>query len=717
MTFLNPFLLFGIAGVAAPIIIHLMAAQRVKKVAWAAMRFVRESVQKNKRQLQIEDLILLALRCLLLALLAVALARPALTAAMGALGGLFGSAGPAVILLDNSYSMSQSNGVTSRFDLAQKAAEELVDSMPGGTSVAVYLASDVAVPLIPEPSYDLNLARKVIREAAVSDRGTSLGTAFQKAIEVLERKHGGRIYLFTDGQAAGWAPLEDVTSALEAAKPGISARVVIVGEPVTANLGVTALALASPLAPAGEPLRFEAEVTNAGTQPARGVQVRLSVDGGQAGDSAVIDELPPGEAKRVSLFAKFADAGFHTVSAEVPADRLPADDARVIAVRVLENVGVLIVDGDPGQEAREGESFFLRHALTPVPGEQLAGYFVKPKVVTVAEFESAKLSDYDVVVLANVAEFSPRTAEALEAYVRRGGGLVVFPGGKTNAGFYNSQLGFLPATLGEAKGDAERQTSFFTLQTGDYEHPIVKLWSDPGAGSLGTTHFYRGFELGIRSGGEEVSPQRVVLNYADGRPAVVEGEHGFGRVVLFSSTADTAWNDLPLRPAFVPLMQQTLGHLLDRGDERLNARVGQTLRYIAPADWVGRDVTIVRAGGDEASGVVRRVVLVEGAPLLEFDETDRAGAYRAVVAGEAMEDLEFAVQSDPAESRIEELSEARLEVLRGSAEVVRWGAGSSARELGEERGTGAEFWFPLALLALCCAVAETICAERFSRAK
>lgn len=91
---------------------------------------------------------------------------------------------------------------------------------------------------------------------------------------------------------------------------------------------------------------------------------------------------------------------------------------------------------------------------------------MKPKVVTVSESESVKLSDYDVVVLANVAAFSPRTAEALAASVKRGGGLVVFPGGKTNAGFYNSQLGFLPATLGEAKGDAERQTSFFTLQTG-----------------------------------------------------------------------------------------------------------------------------------------------------------------------------------------------------------------------------------------------------------
>lgn len=127
----------------------------------------------------------------------------------------------------------------------------------------------------------------------------------------------------------------------------------------------------------------------------------------------------------------------------------------------------------------------------------------------------------------------------------------------------------------------------------------------------------------------------------------------------------------------MPLMQQALGYLLDRGDERLNARVGQTLRYVAPADWVWRDVTIAQPGGDEASGVVRRVVLFEGAPLLEFDETDRAGAYRAVVAGEGKEKLEFAVQSDPGESRIEELSEARLRCWRSAA---RWRRRSVRRD-------------------------------------
>ena len=77
MQFLNQILLAGLAAAAIPIIIHLLNRRRFKRVPWAAMRFVQVSLQRNQRRMQIEDLILLIIRCLLLALLAFALARPA----------------------------------------------------------------------------------------------------------------------------------------------------------------------------------------------------------------------------------------------------------------------------------------------------------------------------------------------------------------------------------------------------------------------------------------------------------------------------------------------------------------------------------------------------------------------------------------------------------------------------------------------------------------
>ena len=70
------------------------------------MRFLQASVQQNQRRINLEDLLLLLLRCLLLIFLALALARPTLrNAAAG-----FGQPVTAVIALDNSYSMSATDG-------------------------------------------------------------------------------------------------------------------------------------------------------------------------------------------------------------------------------------------------------------------------------------------------------------------------------------------------------------------------------------------------------------------------------------------------------------------------------------------------------------------------------------------------------------------------------------------------------------------------------
>ena len=63
-------MLAGLAAVSVPIIIHLLNRRKFHKVVWAAMRFLQNAVEQNQRRMRVEDMILLALRCLLLALLA-----------------------------------------------------------------------------------------------------------------------------------------------------------------------------------------------------------------------------------------------------------------------------------------------------------------------------------------------------------------------------------------------------------------------------------------------------------------------------------------------------------------------------------------------------------------------------------------------------------------------------------------------------------------------
>ena len=137
MAFLNfPIFVIGAIAVSIPIIIHLLNKRKFDRVVWAAMRFLKISVEQNQRRIQIEDILLLILRCLVLLLLGMALARPTLgcSAASSALGHQDVTG---VIILDNSYSMSGTDGVRSRFEQAKLAAAQALDTMPSGSSVAL----------------------------------------------------------------------------------------------------------------------------------------------------------------------------------------------------------------------------------------------------------------------------------------------------------------------------------------------------------------------------------------------------------------------------------------------------------------------------------------------------------------------------------------------------------------------------------------------------
>ena len=186
------------------------------------MRFLRTSVARNQRRLNIEDWLLLVLRCLLLALLALALARPTLQNTAAVSWGRTAVTG--LILLDNSYSMGLTDGTQSRFDRARKYAETIIDSLPSTSKTAVWLVSDSTRGLIPEPTRDFNLARKILREAPLSDRGTRLYPAIKSGIEMLQRHGGARreIYLLTDGQIGGWEELGETVKLSSIAVRGAS---------------------------------------------------------------------------------------------------------------------------------------------------------------------------------------------------------------------------------------------------------------------------------------------------------------------------------------------------------------------------------------------------------------------------------------------------------------------------------------------------------------
>jgi hypothetical protein len=727
MSFLNPILLAGIAAIGIPIIIHLLNKRKVEHIVWAAMRFLRVSVERNQRRLRIEDLLLLILRCTLVALLALALARPAIKSA---LGGMFGqSAVTAVVIVDQSYSMSQTDEAESRFDKAKAAASQIIGSLPSGSSAAVWMSSDGVNQLIPQPTRDLDLARATLQGANLCDRATDVAPALRSAIDLLHVNPALRkeIYFITDGQANGWKQMDVVRRMLASAQQDIATNLIFINSHEDQNLGVADLRQGGGLCAVDQPLRFSIKITNYGTSESREVRVTLKVDshdtGGDTADETSIALIPPAESRSVSLFAKLRGEGYHTITASIPHDRVPADDSRTIVVRAIGKVKVLLVDGNPGFSARESEVFFLKNVFGA--GDQSV---VDARTIAPAELAATNLDEFDAVILADVSDFAPATLDAFAAYLQHGGGLMFFPGDHLLDTFYNEQLlgkyHFLPASFGMPQGHADAKEKLIALQDRGFDHPISAIWNDPAAGSPSLANFFRISPLAIDpTGTSELAGQpHIVMKFADGTPAVLERAWGQGRVIQFASSASTRWNDLPVHPGiYVPLIMRCLAAIVGRQDEGLNIRAGDKFIYHPGIDQLGKTATITRPTSTSLAKAAaplrdsRQIEMDKQLPTLTYDDTDIAGAY-AVDLPDAPP-MKFAVQSDPEESRLEDLSDADKQSLAQVSNVIEWTSGAPFEQKLARSRLGLELALPLIYTVLALAALETILASWFSRPK
>ncbi|MEK7831431.1 MAG: BatA domain-containing protein, partial [Acidobacteriota bacterium] len=76
MSFAHPWMLWGLAGLLIPLLIHLFDRRRAKEVRFAALAFVLRSQKRTASRLKIRRLLIYALRSLMLIAIPIALAQP-----------------------------------------------------------------------------------------------------------------------------------------------------------------------------------------------------------------------------------------------------------------------------------------------------------------------------------------------------------------------------------------------------------------------------------------------------------------------------------------------------------------------------------------------------------------------------------------------------------------------------------------------------------------
>ena len=85
MLFLNPWMLMGLLGVSIPLMLHLFNRRKSSRRDWGAMMFLEASLAERRRRVLLEEILLLATRCLIVAFAALVFARPFVSAVSAAL--------------------------------------------------------------------------------------------------------------------------------------------------------------------------------------------------------------------------------------------------------------------------------------------------------------------------------------------------------------------------------------------------------------------------------------------------------------------------------------------------------------------------------------------------------------------------------------------------------------------------------------------------------
>ncbi|HZT82721.1 MAG TPA: BatA domain-containing protein, partial [Gemmataceae bacterium] len=628
---LNVLMLAGLAGVAIPILIHLLNRRRYNVVDWGAMQFLQIS-ETTRRRILIEELLLMLLRMGLIAVLVLALASPYLDSqAFARIAG--GGDRDVVLVFDGSYSMGFADKGPSAHDAAKAWATAFVSDLSAGDSVAVLQAKQQVLPVLGTPTHDLQRVRDTIDHLPAPAGGCDWPAAVEAAHKILAQHGRARrdIILLSDNQRFGWA---DDTTLLrwellantlreesEAKRPHVWVVNLAPDRPAAPpNWSLAPVRASRAVASVGQLITFRTALEIRGQEeygPPH--ELRVEVDG-----KPVTTDLRAPAAARLekgqvplSFRHRFQTPGTHLVSvllepdpppAERPAgytvkDHLPGDNRQDYAIEVLPALPVLLVDGDGKADAKQRGSDFLRDALSPARDLTPA---VLAKVVPINQFGADDLSGPvgkepntrpRVLILSNVARLSEAQQEAVGNFLAGGGGVLVTLGERVEARHYNDELyrggqGWLPARLEDLAGDLDHPEKAAAPLTSSLFHPAVELFRDVPVGGLGEVRFPRWWKVttpGRNSGGVPIA----LLNSTD--PLLVEKPYRNGRVILAAVPLDRSWRtNLTDLPAFVPLAHELAYYLGGVRAAEHNLQPGQPIRY-RPDSEEGIDALTLQA--------------------------------------------------------------------------------------------------------------------------
>ncbi|HWF43203.1 MAG TPA: BatA domain-containing protein [Candidatus Kapabacteria bacterium] len=742
MTFLNPLFLFGLAASALPVLFHLFARRKARRVEFSSLRFLQKLEKTSMRAVKIRQILLLIVRTLLVIAIVLAFARPALR---GYLGSFFGSSHAntsMVFLLDNSASMSRSDERGELLKQSKDAALSIAQMLEDGDDATVVPLASIVRGKQYNPIHTKQEVIAAINDVYIADRPAELSSGLRMASALLASSNNvnKEVYLFSDAQARNLREESEIADTTHASKTDSTTSTKLFdastrfftmtvghGEHINGrNLSLDSLKPITTVFEPGRPIQFEAWVRNTTQEAAQNIAISLYYNGDRVAQKT-IPSVAGGNTESVEIDGPIRGSGIISVRAELEQDALPFDNTRFTVINVPVSRRIAIFLQDPSNAT------FINLALSQTLTETQGGMPFTTEIRRMEDLRSlsATGTHYDAIMAGlGPTQLAPEDRSGLKDYIAAGNGASIFLMTGLDVTSANSDLTALGLPQITRKEGAPNETEhYLSFAQFDFQHPffagMFEAVSTSGNALRGieSPKIFESYDLATNVG-------LPLIKLSNGSPFLTEVKIGKGDVMLYAIPPTLQFSDFPRKSIFLPLIRRTAAYtsaVRSQQDENVAQQFVTTEPFevelpegsgIQP----GTTVLVKSPDGSSQRAPVTQSI-ADGKLHIHLEEAHVAGnytVYRDAEARDLVAAFAVNIQSDESDLRasapkeVNDYLAARMSAQRPSIIPLDPSQRDLVKTIDQSR-YGVELWQAFLWAALILAVIEMLLAREAKR--
>jgi len=631
MTFLNPAILFGLIAASIPIVLHFLNLRKLKRVEFSTLVFLKELQKTKIKRIKLKQWLLLLLRIAIIIFLVIAFARP--TVKNFIVGNSSAAKTTAVIIIDNTFSMSVVTGNGSYLNRAKQIAKNLLPNFQDGDEIVLLGVGNLSNEMI-QPTTNIKQLIKQIDELEISEVSKTLNESIVKAAQVLYQSNNfnKEIYLLTDLQRGRFYNSSNELSNLSSIfNSNVRLYLIDLSEKKPVNLGIEEIKPNNQIFEKGKTVSFDVTVKNYSKQSVNNSVASFFVNGKRSAQQSV--NLSAYESKLITFETTLLDTGLVEIYAELEDDDILQDNKRFFSVYVPDKISVLLLT-DNNDDAK-----FVKYAIVD-PTKQK----VRITENSLSQVSSLNLKNNDaVIVIGSERNADPPAGQAgwknLINFAEGGGGLILMPGSQSTLSNFQKLCKVLNISSPVSTiGKINSQDSPALFDKINYQDPLfADLFENNKQQQVESPEIYYYFKI-IPGRGKNI------ISMFDGSSFLSEYKLGAGKVFLFNSSLNLSWNNFPLKGFFAPLINRLVLYSSSKLKDQNTFYAGQNII----ADISNHSISQIKV---EKPGGQKEYVNSDSLTnqnYFTYNRTGEAGTYKFFSSNKLLDYI--SVNHDPKES-------------------------------------------------------------------